>query len=483
MKRPRSSDRPGITTALQERNHVNHQNPLPARLQLWKCARLVDGLAAPLRRPRWALLGAALFAVLIPFAGVSSAQAAGPEWKLTVTPNADYFITTPGHFGAYTVEAENVGGQQTSGEISVSDLLPPGLGAAEVLFFPESACPTLTECRYSGVVRHGEKLVMVLLATVTPGPEAPLEDIATVSGGGAPDVQATATNFASPEPAFGSLEFAAALTDSSKHTPYTQAGGRPYQFTADFDFETLSAVSPAEDGNQDSFPFNGTADVRDPRAIGAELPPGLIANPQAVPHCSLADWFSQTCERKKVAVGDACIGFRASTHPACKIISPIFNLQPSGSYPGQLGITVANAPFIVVDAGIRSATDYGVSAVNLSPAANLNRAYLTFWGVPANESHNGLRGKECIFSAEREGVAFLSIAALESKCAAGEPGNTTGTGGPAEVPETPFFTMPTECSGQPLTISGNYNSWEAPEEYASARSPPDHRPRRQPLRP
>ena len=45
-------------------------------------------------------------------------------------------------------------------------------------------------------------------------------------------------------------------------------------------------------------------------------------------------------------------------------------------------------------------------------------------------------------------------------------GDPNNQGGPAEVEPTPFLTMPTECSGDPLTVGGRYDAWQVPGQYA-----------------
>ena len=51
--------------------------------------------------------------------------------------------------------------------------------------------------------------------------------------------------------------------------------------------------------------FFNKCPLYDPKDITADLPPGLIANPQGVPHCTLAEYFGQECNRLKAAVGTA----------------------------------------------------------------------------------------------------------------------------------------------------------------------------------
>jgi hypothetical protein len=386
-----------------------------------------------------------LFAV----APASAAEPPAPKWRLTVTPNTDYFL--PGHFGSYLVEAENVGDAPTSASepITVEDI-PPAQTTAETATQSTFTHPALLP---------GAKFAAInVLVKVSPGFQGTLQDVAKISGGGAPEAETSATNAASENPPFGLLRFDAALTDSSKVNPYTQAGGHPYQFVTEFNFETYSSADPTHWG------VSGFSSVRDPRAITADLPPGLLANPQAVPHCSLADYFSQRCSRSRDVVGDAGISLEGKG-PSFLTIEPIYNLQPQGSYPGELGITFANGPFVVVTAGLRSGDDYGVTATNVAPQENLTRVRLTLWGVPADPAHNAMRGKSCLASGALggAGIDMISDQEFETHC---ELSAEVPAGGSAEVQATPFLTMPTECSGNPLTIVGRYDTWQVPGEFA-----------------
>lgn len=417
----------------------------------------------------------------------ASAAAAEPaKWKLSVTPNADYFVSGSEHPGVYKVEAENIGQAEATGPITLTDLLPEGLTAEAVNLYEtelkgsdsggegyadlhEALCPTLTECEfpgpYSGFGFHGVKphQRLIMLIRVAPPPssqERQLLDTATVSGGTAPAVTASAVNAASPAPPFGLLHFGAALTDSSGTETYTQAGGRPYQLTTEYNFTTYSCAK------LDQWVNSGTCPVGDPKNILGELPPGLLANPQAVPHCSLADYFAAQCEMIKDSVGEAAIRLFARTESGALFISPIVNLQPQGAYPGELGIVVAHLPVVLITSGLRTGSDYGVNATSLATPSDLTRIRLTFWGVPADEAHDGLRGKECQMIVETG--KFAPIDQLETQCEGETGGFSNGPGGPAGVPPTPFLTMPTQCSGEPPALGGAYDTWQGPAEYVHA---------------
>ena len=214
--------------------------------------------------------------------------------------------------------------------------------------------------------------------------------------------------------------------------------------------------------------FN-TCPVYDPKHITADLPPGLFANPQGVPHCTLAEYFSQECNRLKAAVGTAGLRLYEMGSSYVKFIEPVLNLEPAGEYPGQLGILVAGAPFIVLTTNIRDGGDYGATATTTGVQSGLNRSTLTLWGVPAAHAHDALRGKICegdfgSFGSYHAVIEdFLSMAQIEQGCEeTTNNGDPVNQGGPAEVEPTPFLTMPTECSGEPLTVRGATTAGSSP---------------------
>ncbi len=419
---------------------------------------------------------------LVFLAAASTSLAAGPEWNLRVQADTDY-VVSGGHPGVYKIEAENVGDAPTSATeaITIEDIPPPGTSVQDVAFFnsaaeyanvaPYEMCPTTVQCIwpegpfkefFSPSLNPGERLIMTVLVDVPAGVEGPLLNGARVSGGGLPTVEASATNEASADPQFGTLHFGSTITDSSG-LPYTQAGGHPFEFTTQFNFGTYSTA-------QGSWYWSGATPVHDPKYITSQLPPGLIANPQGVPRCALADFFAEECTRG-TAVGYMALQLFGWTEGAYRIMSPVYNLEPSGFYPGQLGSTIGGAPFIMVTTGLRDGSDYGVTASSLAAEANLTRVRFTLWGVPADPAHDPLRGKECVGGAPPGGdyhtlyEHFSTWETFEQTCK-NAPGQTGGNGGPAEVPPTPFVSMPTQCSGDPLTIRGLYDAWDLPQQYA-----------------
>jgi hypothetical protein len=439
-----------------------------------------------------ALLGSAVLLTAGP------AAAATPQLKLTVTPSADTFLPEPANRNSvYTIEVEDVGNTPTdnSEPIALQDVLPDGFSVTDVQLYStglnsnverrseadlglHGMCPTKLSCEYpSGPLASSvppllphQKLVMLVQVSVPAAASGSVEDVAKLSVGGAPSAEASAVNTVSPEPSFGFHGFGAPLLDSGAN-PYTQAGGHPYQYTTEFDFKTKPELRRLPSQEEDWGTF-GVAPVRDPRNITADLPPGLLGNPQGVPRCPLADFFVNECEISAVVgfVGYRGYGEYQSGYSA---IVPLFNLQPSGAYPGELGyLTNGGVPFFIT-ARLRSGSDYGITLGQTgTPAIGLTRVHVTAWGVPAAHEHDAMRGKECSGAHPIDSWRshFASSTELdERQCEANaEASGSFPHGGPAGVPPTPFLTMPSECSGAPLTTVGRYDSWQVPEEEARA---------------
>ncbi len=208
--------------------------------------------------------------------------------------------------------------------------------------------------------------------------------------------------------------------------PDVQAGSHPFQMTVSFiTNHTIGAKGEA-------VPEGAVKDVY------MELPPGVLADPSAVPQCPLV-----LLAKGGLLSGEGCpastqIGTLAlQTATLGDITVPIFNLVPPPGAPAQFGYDVL-AP-AVMDVLARSEGDYGftVSLNNLSQLAPVVGTSLTLWGVPADPAHDPLRGS-CL----------------------GLSGSSNGSCPSGAVP-SPLLTLPTSCAG-PLTATIKMDSWENP---------------------
>ncbi len=176
----------------------------------------------------------------------------------------------------------------------------------------------------------------------------------------------------------------------------------------------------------------------DAKDVYIELPPGLLADPSAVPQCP-----SVLLAKGGLLFGEGCpastqIGTLAlQTATLGDITVPIFNMVPPSGVPAQFGYNVL-AP-AVMDVSARSEGAYGftVTLRSLSQLAPVVGTSLTLWGVPADPAHDPLRG------------SCLELS-----------GSSSGSCPSGAVP-SPLLTLPTSCAG-PLTATIKMDSWEDP---------------------
>jgi hypothetical protein len=218
------------------------------------------------------------------------------------------------------------------------------------------------------------------------------------------------------------------------------------QAGAHADFTTAFTLSATEGLNPD--PYGYTRDVI------VRLPPGLAGNVQAVPRCTFlqfADWDPQSpaqhgsCQQDS-QVGVAHLQLGGSSNGS--FTEPIFNLEASGGdVVARFGFYAAIYP-VVVNVRLDPEDHTLVAAVEGAPApATLISAETTFWGVPADTSHNALRLNV------QEGI--------EGKL---PPGGREST-----QPEVPFITNPTECATpkQVLFTAVSYQLPDAPSTLSA----------------
>ena len=172
-------------------------------------------------------------------------------------------------------------------------------------------------------------------------------------------------------------------------SPDVQAGSHPYEVTTTFDLNTTA------DSNGGLHAEGG--DLKD---LQVDVPPGLIGDINAVPICSELEFFTPfkeaggpSCNNDTV-VGVLHIGLRGGFEGG---YVPVFNLQPAAGVVAEWGATADSTP-IILQISVRSGSDYGVtiSLPDISQAFAVTGSTLTIWGVPADPSHDPLRGLSCL---------------------------------------------------------------------------------------
>ncbi len=239
---------------------------------------------------------------------------------------------------------------------------------------------------------------------------------------------------AGAQAAFGinQVEVAALNSDG---TVDLQAGSHPYEFNVNFKTNLDSQGQPA-----------GTL-----RDFIAELPPGLVGNPLAVPRCTGAD-FEGLLPNCPV---NTQIGYaKVEVAGLSSITSPVYNLTPPMGVPASFGFSAAGLNSFS-EASLRTGGDYGlnVSDITLPTSFPIQTVSVTIWGVPADSGHDPKRGRDCLNTGCRN--------EKDEICPASEPCPL-----PSDLRPAPFLTLPTSCTG-PLKTTIKVDSVEEPGVFQS----------------
>jgi hypothetical protein len=364
----------------------------------------------------------------------------------------------PGGEGTISVSAENFGdaGASDSSPVVFKDKLPEGFAVKHVeLTMPRFAgsfapefCETLPReviCTLPG--EEAEALLgpyalvhMGITVEVASAAKTGAENLATISGGGAPTASSTQSIVVGGEaPRFG-IENYELLAENADGSPDTQAGSHPFQLTTDFTLnETADPNVPPQA----------------PKDLHFDLPPGLIGNPTPFPECPLSKFLANAEDGQNFCPDDTVVGIASVTvstgHFETVVFTvPVFVLTPSVGEPARFGFYIIADP-VYLDTSLRTGGDYGVtvSVNNISEAAALVSSRVTFWGVPGDPRHDPVRGWNCL---NPEATNF-------GPCTATEQRNPP-----------PLLTLPSACTG-PVHTTLETDSWEqegaftAPFEY------------------
>jgi hypothetical protein len=453
----------------------------------WPSRSTTQGPRCPLhtshrrsRHKRWpivVLVVVAAFSVTTPAA--AHAEAAAPGWAITSTTYPT--VLQPESIGHIELDVYNVGAEPSSGPLTVTDVLPPGLIATEAgdlqvlptevigelglwncggigtsvvtctnsARLPHIPVPTasstqekeqhtntgvyLNEADASNIVNIG--IAVKVQEKATTGMFA---NRATVAGGGASAPASTAAplQVAATQPPFG-FQRVDGWFSNADGTIDTQAGSHPYEATFTFDLATEAV--PGSDGEK----FR-TAGGINARNIIVNLPRGLVGNPTAVPRCTRQAFDHEECQASaQIGFDIADISFspRDTAFPPFRQPLTVFNLVPPPGVPAQFAFTLMGVP-VFLDAGVRSGGDYGITehADNL-PQVHITGNRLVLWGEPANPAHDP----------ERFEKAFCHYGC---------------TSGAARVP---FLTLPTACEG-PQQFKFTATTWESEASFVEPMS-------------
>lgn len=185
------------------------------------------------------------------------------------------------------------------------------------------------------------------------------------------------------------------------------------------------------------------------RSVRASLPPGLLANLNAVDTCSTVRFVSARTGEGCPFSSQVGIGVvYASLSPNVAMHVPIYNLEPSGEdNVARFGFHVSTVP-VQFDVRVRSEGDYGaeVETAGIPAATAFQAAQITFWGIPAAAVHDTER---------------LTVREAVSEYRTHSPARSAGRA------PTPFLTNPTAC-GEPLEVRVAVDSYQEPGRFDAA---------------
>lgn len=235
-------------------------------------------------------------------------------------------------------------------------------------------------------------------------------------------------------------------SDEPEPAPETRAGSHPFEFIAEANFRLAG-----ESQGQPGVPVTD-GDLRD---FEVDLPPGLFANPLALPRCTQAEFHTpRVSPYESSSSGESCdklsqigvITVRSSAEGGSTRTFGVFNLDPPPGYPAQLGFNAFGTP-VTVKPSITEAN--GVFALRLSlqdfpQRFDLYGFKIAIWGVPWDNAHDEQRG-DCLNEHDpHEGYAKCGI----------EPPKVF-------LPTEPYLTLPTSCAA-PLKFTLRATSWQQP---------------------
>ncbi len=401
------------------------------------------------------IAGVAAVCCALVFAGFAPARASAfadnPAWTVSA-------VATPTNFalGArsgedyYEVTVTNTGDAPSSDElVTIADMLPVGLALApagisskDLLSEAELSCKNLT-CTHEGVVAAGDMFTLkipVEVKATEPGPLAP--NVVAVSGGGAGEASASTPTMISetPSPGFGIAPGSFSSTLSS-----AQAGAHA-DLTASFAFDTDGSI---DDGGSTEGNLKDTV---------VNLPVGFAGDPVATPTCSQRQLNEGGTGSPGTCPLSSQVGTITTTISSPnegsfergQFVSPVFNMQPLGGEVARLGFKtiVITSDIAITVRPPGGPGGYGLQATAPNLIAGnfeIDAVRLTVWGVPADPSHDRMRGTLC-----QLGSCF------------GPGGRPVGEGVPPPTPAVPFLSNPTECTQEPLTSTIRVDTWQNP---------------------
>ena len=392
----------------------------------------------------------------------------------------------PGVNGLFVLRVRNYGDQDTTGPVTVTEQLPPGVTRIEPKEFDElvgivegvgwkcEGLSTVTCTTEDAIKQFDPTMPRSIASPLGPGifgapgyapqiyirvsvsPEAGgvYTNLATAVGGGSAPAKDEDPLRISPDPTEfgfvpGSGEAEVFDDEYPAGEPVRRAGSHPFELRVNFDLNlqagTLKSELPEFISDQ-----AWSRPVERVRTVKAILPPGLIGNPEATPKCKPSDFLrvgsasltSTGCAPEtQVGVitlmlnqgknstafhgdGSASQPSAAGFSPASWTRIPVYNLEPPEGYPADFGFDAGDYRGHVYPT-LDPAHGYSIRALTpyISALLPVRSAEFTMWGVPADPAHDHLRS----IPIEQGGTREVSY------------------GASSKAPIKPLLTLPLSC--------------------------------------
>jgi hypothetical protein len=416
------------------------------------------------RRFRWrALVPLAVAAICA--IGAAPALAQGPALRLDALSNT----TVPaGGTLQYLMQVTSVGDADTDGStIDLVATLPSGMtavsagGATFVCTAGDGVSPvagaTVVDCQSTAAMFPSASKAPVITVAVDPSATGVLTTSFQVSGGGAADPVSTVrpVRIAPDAPPFGVEAFDGQTNADAGGTPSTQAGGHPYDLSTYVDFNTTTNPNPA---------LGPLWPVRPAKDALVDLPAGVVGNPTVADRCTVSELANSQgilamplCS-PTAQVGVVSVRALGVTVGQGKVITgpiPLFNIVPPDGIPAEFGFNLYGS-VVTLKARVRSGGDYGLSVnvTNIPEGLAVAGTTVTFWGVPADASHD----------LQRACAGQLSPWQAGPRCPSGAPQR-------AFLRNTTSCTPPSSGPTDGLQSSLHVDSWATPGAMNTDDSP------------
>ncbi len=333
----------------------------------------------------------------------------------------------PGGEGELELYYYDVGAGE--GTATIVDTLPSGMTSND----PACTLGEPVTCTFSvgkgGIGYHTEPGWVRFPVKVASGASGVGSDKVSISGPGALSTyHATIPARYSSEPTPFGIQAMDVFASNEDGTLDTQAGSHPYEFTVAFAMNSILNAGRQID------PAGG--EIRD---IDVNLPPGLVADAQAVPKCPRAEFDpAEYANQNQICPADTLIGEDWSGIGGLGIPgAPVFNLVPPAGVAAEFGFTFSGGTPVFIDARVRSGGDYGITAHSDNlPQRFINFNSTTIFGNPLQNHCEGFREGRC----EQERAE-------------------------------PFFFLPTSCGAPPVFTVEALGSWQHEHDLTSLSAP------------